>query len=527
MRNIKNLIEQLLPEPEYAPLKKAILHSNSKSVTDINETAQALKIVPSAILGFLIKKLKPMEIGETKEFKLDVDKGSLMNATKIDKDVYSGDITKNGKRIHGFELVSIPQLGAHLISVFELYDEVKLGKSEQDATSGKIHTIIMEIAERLAKADVKGVHKPASTASSDKGRSEAGVLGNWGKKFDAPILTEGAIEKHRKILEQVRKMPKPNLGKADIESPKLPNDKMPVQEITQTCHDPMENKAVPKDHVKDQYKDLKDGKKFEGGNGKNKDLEKAGYDNAIKGQQGVHKPAFMHNYESGTSDVGARMYGKPSPELKGYATEQHKKILSQLKEMPKPNLGKARVDEGKPTNVKQAMRWDRSSGRSGPNEGVHVAPFKSAPGMSNAGYGLEIGDKGLATENHKHVFNRLKGMKAPSLGKAIGTTTSASSMKPPIPKAMAPSAPMAKPVTAPKTAVAKSETKRVNLGKTETSVACQDCGKGVKHCDCFAVLSAPKLKKTESGNVIARFEGDWDKAQIHAFRQNIKRSIKG
>ncbi len=57
--------------------------------------------------------------------------------------------------------------------------------------------------------------------------------------------------------------------------------------------------------------------------------------------KGVHTPAFMDSIKSGTSNVGARMSPDGnSPKTKEWAKEEHKKKLAELKEMPKPNLGK-------------------------------------------------------------------------------------------------------------------------------------------------------------------------------------------
>lgn len=61
-----------------------------------------------------------------------------------------------------------------------------------------------------------------------------------------------------------------------------------------------------------------------------------------KEQKGVHGPAFMDSYESGTSNVGARMApGGVSKQTNEWAKEQHKEKIAEIKAMPKPNLTKA------------------------------------------------------------------------------------------------------------------------------------------------------------------------------------------
>lgn len=62
-----------------------------------------------------------------------------------------------------------------------------------------------------------------------------------------------------------------------------------------------------------------------------------------KAQKGVHQPHFMAGKKTGTSDVGARMMSgvKPSGVTKQHAMSEHQRILSDLKQMPKPNLPKS------------------------------------------------------------------------------------------------------------------------------------------------------------------------------------------
>jgi len=58
--------------------------------------------------------------------------------------------------------------------------------------------------------------------------------------------------------------------------------------------------------------------------------------------KGVHKPAFMDSVKSGTSHVGAHIAPDFPLSPKGLAAtkEDHKKVLHEIKAMPKPNLGK-------------------------------------------------------------------------------------------------------------------------------------------------------------------------------------------
>lgn len=85
---------------------------------------------------------------------------------------------------------------------------------------------------------------------------------------------------------------------------------------------------------------------------------------------------------------------------------------AELNRMPKPNLGKARIDEGKSVADKQYDRYKRGGDQT---EGVHTAAFSTTPGLSNAGYALDIGDKGMARANHEMVRGQQKQMPKPTL----------------------------------------------------------------------------------------------------------------
>lgn len=72
------------------------------------------------------------------------------------------------------------------------------------------------------------------------------------------------------------------------------------------------------------------------------ELEKA----RSKDQKGVHNAHFGAAAESGTSAVGAHFApGGASPKTNAWAKDKHKEKLSELKDMPKPNLPKSEMDK--------------------------------------------------------------------------------------------------------------------------------------------------------------------------------------
>jgi hypothetical protein len=134
----------------------------TRTTIDHEEIKTALMIVPRTIMALLIRELTPMQIGETKEIHLPVSANPnhpLMRLTKHERDVYSGDIEENNKKIVDFKYRSIPGVGLVIMSAFELYDTEKLvemphAKEEQseDITKKVQHLI----DERLALHDLIG-----------------------------------------------------------------------------------------------------------------------------------------------------------------------------------------------------------------------------------------------------------------------------------------------------------------------------------------------------------------------------------
>lgn len=118
------IVHSILGTQAYEALNKAITKLGTKSVVDITELHDALKIAPKSIIAFLMKEAKTMKKDEAKEIKLPWDQDATILINKKDEDVYAGNIAKAGKIVHEFSLCSIPQLAAHLLSFSEMYDEV-------------------------------------------------------------------------------------------------------------------------------------------------------------------------------------------------------------------------------------------------------------------------------------------------------------------------------------------------------------------------------------------------------------------
>ncbi len=127
----------------------------TRSTVDHEEIRTALQIVPRTILSLLIKELSPMTIGETKEVQLMLPGNAMMRVTKHERDVFSGDIEQENKKVVDFKFRSLPGIGLVIMSAFELYDQANLINTpavEPEAAS-KIHKLI---DERMALYDLVG-----------------------------------------------------------------------------------------------------------------------------------------------------------------------------------------------------------------------------------------------------------------------------------------------------------------------------------------------------------------------------------
>lgn len=138
----------------------------TRTTIDHEEIKTALMIVPRTVMALLIRQLTPMNIGETKEFGLQISKykTAMVRLTKHERDVYSGEVLENNKRVVDFKYRSIPGVGLIIMSAFELYDTSKLMKndeeSEKEASDIAAQDLTLKVQhlidERLALHDLIG-----------------------------------------------------------------------------------------------------------------------------------------------------------------------------------------------------------------------------------------------------------------------------------------------------------------------------------------------------------------------------------
>ena len=85
----------------------------------------SMQIVPRTIISLLVQHLKPLKSGQICDIPWLSDNGHTHNIhiNKISSDLYSGEITGEGKVLAKFGYRSLPAVGLVIMSTYELYDK--------------------------------------------------------------------------------------------------------------------------------------------------------------------------------------------------------------------------------------------------------------------------------------------------------------------------------------------------------------------------------------------------------------------
>lgn len=125
-----------------------ILKQNANVSVLPQEMYVALQIVPRTVISMLVQHLKPLATGQTADIPWPAQNGVLHNihVNKISSDLYSGQITGEGKVIAKFSYRSLPAVGLVIMSTYELYDKEtnKQDLDNSDIDYGKVQKIIDE-----------------------------------------------------------------------------------------------------------------------------------------------------------------------------------------------------------------------------------------------------------------------------------------------------------------------------------------------------------------------------------------------
>jgi ribosomal protein L37AE/L43A len=148
------IVKSILGEDIFDELKKSSIYKpETKTALQPEEIRVALEIVPRSVLSFLFANLKHKDVSSVADLDLPWALGAKLHVNKLGADNYSGEITKEGKKMYEFQHRSLPSIGLILLSVFELYDinmldEIK-EKPVQPEVRDKVERLQDLIDERL------------------------------------------------------------------------------------------------------------------------------------------------------------------------------------------------------------------------------------------------------------------------------------------------------------------------------------------------------------------------------------------
>jgi len=103
----------------------AILKLDANVAVLPQEMYIALQIVPRTVISLLVQHLKPLKSGQVCDIPWPSESGHIHNIhiNKISTDLYSGEISGEGKVLAKFNYRSLPAVGLVIMSTYELYDK--------------------------------------------------------------------------------------------------------------------------------------------------------------------------------------------------------------------------------------------------------------------------------------------------------------------------------------------------------------------------------------------------------------------
>lgn len=123
MNNWEKSLAGILGEKGIESLSKAIHRRDSDSTIGPLDVYLPLLVVPRAILSWLVQNVKPIPVGDEKQLKFPGNENIDIRIEKTGRDSYRAEFTQDGKVIHTFEKQTLPNVGGHLMSMGEMYED--------------------------------------------------------------------------------------------------------------------------------------------------------------------------------------------------------------------------------------------------------------------------------------------------------------------------------------------------------------------------------------------------------------------
>jgi len=143
---------------EPVTLAKTLLQPDKATMSDIKAHAASLEAAPKSLLKWGAEKLSSLPKDAIEQTELD---GKIIKVRKHDTDLYSGWIeSKDGRILHQFEKITMPELMIQLQSKLELYgrEESVVNEDSMDGVQSKLTQLRDRIKSYLAEAGLEPEH---------------------------------------------------------------------------------------------------------------------------------------------------------------------------------------------------------------------------------------------------------------------------------------------------------------------------------------------------------------------------------
>lgn len=341
MKNIDKVLQDCLGQLGTETLKKSIIRLKTNSVADPEELYLPLLVVPRTILSWLIQNILPLKVGEYKDFKFPGQDDTVISVEKLDSDVYRGEFVRDAHVIHRFNHQTLPSISGHLMTVFELYDQLDVqapkenqsGSMEMMAQIMAMNNIMpkQQTADPIAMKTLDMLGKLIDVLVADKISKDKLPIDEKPSKAEDFItrLKDRLADKKEedKDLEEEAPMKKDEL----LMKPKKSYFKSKLDKCNL-------NKAkIDEGKTTEQKKDVR--------NERNTRWNKNWRDSDHK--QGIpkHREMGVHLGTGGESVSGTALRTGDA-EQKRINRHDHSRVISEQKAMPKPNLPKSELEKG-------------------------------------------------------------------------------------------------------------------------------------------------------------------------------------
>lgn len=198
MMRYKSKIWTFFDKKRKGSLEKSELYKpTSNTAVDLQEIKTGSSIVPKFLIAFLVRELSPLKVGDTKTIDLNfLREGATLHLIKRGEDVYDGEIIEKGRIVAKIEKRTIPGIGLHLLSSFELYDV----QSQQQPAPAQPVNVITHTPTIQPPQPVQPIVVNVNIQNEQKGDEQKEKPSENSAKSLKEFLEKRNLNKHYKVV---------------------------------------------------------------------------------------------------------------------------------------------------------------------------------------------------------------------------------------------------------------------------------------------------------------------------------------